>query len=136
MIPVLVAALSIPLDSSWRFVPTVFVVAFCAVGLLTNQVHQWAHMPVPPAVVRMLQNWGVILSRESHGQHHMPPYAANYCIATGWCNRPLTAVEFWRRLECLVTWLTGIHPRHDDSMFQANADALLRARLPMGDRDV
>lgn len=90
--------------------------------MLTNQVHQWAHQPRPPAVVRVLQSCRLILGREAHSRHHRPPYAANYCIATGWCNRPLAAIRFFRRLERAVTILTGLRPRQDDAAFQADVE--------------
>lgn len=123
VIPVLAAALALPLDSRWGIAVAVFLAAFSGIGLLTNQVHQWAHMPRPPAVVSVLQNCRLLLSHEAHARHHRSPYVANYCIATGWCNKPLAAVHFFRRLEWTITWLTGLHPRQDDEAFQADAEA-------------
>jgi len=38
----------------------VFVVAYNAAALPTNQVHQWAHMSSPPRPVRWLQRWGLL----------------------------------------------------------------------------
>jgi ubiquitin-conjugating enzyme E2 variant len=99
----------------------VFLITFCIVGLPTNQVHQWAHMSRPPQFVRMLQTRGLVLSRGEHLKHHREPYARNYCIATGWCNRPLEAISFFRRCERLVTVVTGLEPRADDAEFAANA---------------
>ena len=123
-IPILIAMLLLPLQGTPHIAAAVFMVAFCAIGLLTNQVHQWAHMPDPPGLVRVLQDWEIILSRGAHRQHHAPPYAANYCIATGWCNRPLSAIDFFRRLEHTVTFITGLRPRDDDEAFQAKIDTL------------
>jgi ubiquitin-conjugating enzyme E2 variant len=120
------AAFVLPLDSAWGAALAVFVVAFCAAGLPTNQVHQWAHMPQPPAPVRWLQERGIILSRAAHQVHHQAPYATHYCIATGWCNRLLARIDFFRRLERLITRLTGIVPRADDASFQS---AFSRLRL-------
>jgi hypothetical protein len=118
----LVAGFWIPLDSGWGLVLAVFVVAFCAAGLPTNQVHQWAHQPQPPRGVRWLQDHGVILSRRAHQRHHREPYATHYCIATGWCNGVLARIDFFRRLEALVTRLTGLVPRADDTAFQADVE--------------
>jgi plasmanylethanolamine desaturase len=105
------------------------VAAFCLVGLSTNQVHQWAHFREAPRVVSWLQRSGLILGRRAHARHHVAPYARYYCIATGWCNRPLTALDFFPRLERLVTRLTGLTPRDDDDMFRASLGILV------GDRD-
>ena len=112
------ASLWIPLDATANCVLAIFVTAFCGVGLFTNQVHQWAHMPAPPAVVRALQDWGIILGRQAHQRHHDHPYDTNYCIATGWCNRPLAAIDFFRRLERLMSCVTGVQPRADDRRFK------------------
>lgn len=113
----LVAALKIPLSSPLSVSAAVFVATFSSVGLLTNQIHQWAHMRRAPWPIRGLQRLGIILSHEAHEQHHRPPYVQNYCIATGWCNRPLQAVQFFSRLERIVTRCTGLLPRDDERAF-------------------
>jgi hypothetical protein len=93
------------------------LLGFCTVGLFTNQIHQWAHMPVPPRPVRLMQSCRMILSSARHERHHCPPHVTDYCIATGWCNGLLNRLEFFRRLERLVTWMTGIVPREDEVRF-------------------
>lgn len=123
VIPALVAAFWIPIDLTAGRVAAVFVLSFAAAGWPTNQVHQWAHMPHAPQPVRWLQDHGIILSRAEHSRHHRHPYAMNYCIALGWLNRPLTTIDFFRRLERLVTRLTGLLPRSDDTDFQSQVEA-------------
>ena len=39
-----------PLDTTWGGPVALFGLAFCGIGSMTNQIHQWAHMPVPPAL--------------------------------------------------------------------------------------
>ena len=115
-LPFLVAALLMPdtvAGNAWSLA----LLAFAAVSLPTNQVHQWAHMPSPPAFVRWLQRRGIILSIEDHARHHREPYVANYCIATGWCNRWLTAIDFFPACERLVTRVVGLTPRVDEQAF-------------------
>ena len=46
-IPFLVAALALP-DTPTGMGVSLALLAFAAVSLPTNQVHQWAHMPSPP----------------------------------------------------------------------------------------
>lgn len=116
-IPVLLAARQIPLNSSWSHSAALFVVSFASIGLMTNQIHQWAHLERAPCPIRWLQRLGIILGHAAHEQHHQPPYVQNYCIATGWCNRPLQAVQFFSRLERLITWGTGLQPRYDERAF-------------------
>jgi len=117
LLPLLVATACTPADSPHTVAAILFAVAFAAGSCLTNQVHQWAHMPRPPRLVRVLQHHGIILGRDAHERHHAPPFARNYCIATGWLNAPLTAVGFFPSLERLVTLSTGLRPREDDACF-------------------
>jgi ubiquitin-conjugating enzyme E2 variant len=123
VLAILLGALTLPLDRDWGRLAEVFVFSFCVVGLPTNQVHQWAHMQAAPALVRFLQRTGIILSRQEHARHHVAPFVLHYCIATGWCNRWLTAIDFFPRLERLITRLTGVEPRADDTAFQASLSA-------------
>jgi ubiquitin-conjugating enzyme E2 variant len=118
-LPILATALLMPVTSGIGAAASLALATFAAVSLPTNQVHQWAHMPSPPAMVRWLQRRGLILSIEDHARHHQEPYVANYCIATGWCNRWLTAVGFFPACERLVTRLTGMEPRADEKAFEA-----------------
>ena len=115
-IPFLVIALALPKTAIGGTVSLALLV-FAAVSLPTNQVHQWAHMPSPPRVVHWLQRRGLILSSEAHAQHHEEPYVANYCIATGWCNRWLATIGFFPACERLVTRITGLEPRVDEHSF-------------------
>lgn len=124
VIPILLTTHLVSLASLWGQAFSVFIVAFSAAGLPTNQVHQWAHMRDPPRIVRWLQNRGIILSREAHRRHHEAPYAINYCIATGWCNSCLTRIRFFRRLERMVSATTGLVPRQDDTDFQSHLAAV------------
>lgn len=115
-IPFLIAALMLP-ESAIGGAVSLALMTFSIVSLPTNQVHQWAHMPSPPSAVAWLQRRGVILSIEAHASHHSEPYVANYCIATGWCNRWLTALDFFPRCERLVTRVAGLQPRADEQSF-------------------
>ena len=117
-IPIVVALLAVPLSGAWGPPLAVFGFACCAVGIMTNQMHQWAHMPAPPRLIGMLQSRGVLLSRGEHAGHHEHPYDRHYCITTGWCNRPLDAIDFFRRMEVAITAVTGAVPRHDDRRYE------------------
>jgi hypothetical protein len=117
LIPLLLSIYLVPLTTVAGYWCAVFLLTCCMVAWPTNQVHQWAHMPSPPRFVRWLQSAGILLSRRDHRRHHDPPYIEYYCIATGWLNRPLTAIGFFRRLEAFVTRVTGLQPRKDDTEF-------------------
>ena len=115
-IPFLAIALLLPVSFAGGAVSLALMV-FALVSLPTNQVHQWAHMPSSPQLVRWLQRHGIILSIDDHARHHQEPYVANYCIATGWCNRWLTAIDFFPRCERLITRVAGLRPRLDERAF-------------------
>ena len=126
VIPFLIAVFWISTIGPLSSALAVYVVSFCAAGLPTNQVHQWAHMKNPPTIIRWLQSSRLILSRRAHLQHHKAPHIDNYCIALGWCNPLLTAIDFFPRLERIVTRFTGLQPRNDDQKYYAALEADLR----------
>jgi hypothetical protein len=113
-IPALLGLLVIPLDTAWQQSLATAGLTFCAFGGMTNQIHQCAHSPSPPTVVRALQSSGVLLRPAQHASHHEGLYDTGYCITTGWCNRPLEAIRFFRQLEHVITRLSGVVPRADE----------------------
>jgi ubiquitin-conjugating enzyme E2 variant len=117
-IPVLLALLALPLDRGWGGATAIVGLGFCGVGSMTNQIHQWAHMQSPPRLVRWMQGRGILLGRRAHAAHHCRPYDGHYCITTGWCNRPLEAIGFFRRLEAAIVAVAGIRPRDDDRRYE------------------
>jgi ubiquitin-conjugating enzyme E2 variant len=118
--PIFVAAWLVPTASELGQLTSACLVAFAATALPTNQVHQWAHQASPPRFVAFLQRVGVILNRAQHARHHIKPFVANYCIATGWCNRALSAIGFFPALERALERITGIEPRRDERGFADN----------------
>lgn len=84
-------------SSVWLFMLGVFVLMFTFAIVMTNQVHKWAHMQVPPLAIARLQRRGIILSPSNHQVHHTAPFDKNYCITTGWMNAIIekTGVFAW-----------------------------------------
>jgi ubiquitin-conjugating enzyme E2 variant len=121
--PILAAAWALPAGDEPGRLAVALLVGFAATALPTNQVHQWAHRPDPPALVARLQRARVILPRAEHARHHVPPHVSNYCIATGWCNRPLGALGLFPALERAISRLTGAEPRRDEREFADGAGA-------------
>jgi hypothetical protein len=117
-VPVLLLLLVAPLETAWAGPVAVFGFALCGFGMMTNQIHQWAHMPSPPLPIRVLQGCSLRLGRAEHAAHHEQPYDVRYCITTGWCNGPLEAIGFFRRLEIAITSLTGARPRVDERRYE------------------
>lgn len=94
----------------------VFLGCFACAIAMTNQIHAWCHQPASSLnpVVRGLQKLGLILNHEEHMKHHAKPYDKSYCITTGWLNRFLDQIAFWRGLERIIQQTTGMMPREDD----------------------
>ena len=116
-IPMLVLWLVMPLETIGAALAVTFGAGLCGVGMWTNQIHQWAHMPSPPRLIRLLQDAGVLLGRDDHAGHHRGTFDRHYCITTGWWNRPLEAMAFFRRLESAITAVTGVRAREDDRRY-------------------
>ena len=89
------------------------LLCFILAIFMTNQFHRWAHMDTPPALVVCLQRSGLILGRAHHQIHHVHPFESHYCITSGWFNRPLGAIGFWRMLERLVLLVVGVRTEAD-----------------------
>ena len=94
VIPVLLIALLVPIETNVQQSFALFVAVIGITGLPTNQIHQWAHMQNPPFGVKKLQDFGLFLGRRAHLRHHDEPYNVDYCITLGWCNRVLNATRF------------------------------------------
>lgn len=90
---------------SWPLALEAFVVAVAFGAVATNLLHRWAHDPAPPAVARLLQRVGLILTPERHARHHTPPYAAAYCVTSGWLNPICERLKVWTQAETALAAL-------------------------------
>jgi ubiquitin-conjugating enzyme E2 variant len=116
-LPTLLALLAVPTETAWGGPLILLGGAMCSAGVMTNQLHQWAHMPSPPRLIRVLQDCGVLLGRAAHARHHASPYNRHYCITTGWCNELLDGIGFFPKMERIVERVTGLRPRADDECY-------------------
>jgi plasmanylethanolamine desaturase len=89
-----------------------------AVGINANEIHKWAHRPRGrnPALVRFLQDVGVIQSPAHHAGHHRGGKDSHYCVITDYLNPILDRLRVWTALEGLIRRLTGIRRRRDTSL--------------------
>lgn len=102
-VPTLAAALWLfDGDSRLGRVALAGAVAATTVGLLTSQIHKWAHAEHAPRVVRWLQRRGVILRPERHAAHHRAPHDCAFSITTGWSNGLLDRTQVLLRFERAV----------------------------------
>ncbi|KAL2060050.1 hypothetical protein VTL71DRAFT_9872 [Oculimacula yallundae] len=95
------------------FLMATFWLVFALFAGFANETHVWAHMKSPPRVVKHLQDLGLLVSRQAHHEHHIRPHDRNYCLVTGWLNRPLTAIRFFEAIESIIAKITGIIPLHE-----------------------
>merc|ERR1711868_95303 len=84
-----------------------FLLSLCVFVSLTNEFHKISHdyRGHYGKWVKPLQSAWLILPQSHHRIHHIRPHSTYYCITTGWLDRPLEAIDFWRRLERLITQL-------------------------------
>ena len=94
--------------SAFQFFILVTSVTFTMGVFMTNQFHKWSHMEDPPAYIRKLQDWGLILGRDHHGVHHTAPYDTYYCITCGWLNPILSRIQFFETIEGINRRLFGL----------------------------
>jgi hypothetical protein len=119
-VPFAAAAALIPLTAGgWEAAGLFAQLSITSMNLwvmMTNQFHKWSHMEPSELgpLLPLLQRTRLILEPRHHQRHHTPPFTTYYCITHGWLNWPLHRLRFYRRLERLVTTLTGAVPRRDE----------------------
>lgn len=91
-----------------------FLGAFLFFVFLTALSHRWAHSETPPALAKVFQKTGLLLSPELHKRHHEAPHTSYYCITSGALNPVLDKARFFRALEVIVASVTGLVPREDE----------------------
>ncbi len=105
---------SVSISTNWKAFISCFNLLFCLFVSLTNQFHKASHEFKPHPVWAFLQKYHIILTKQNHNMHHNAPFDCNYTITTGWLNPFLTQIDFWRKLEFVVTGITGMQARGDD----------------------
>jgi len=119
VVPLLLLTAVIPIrerDLYFFFLHSLLTFA-CVWVALTNQIHKWSHTRKLPKYVEIMMDLGIIISKRSHKIHHENPFDKYYCITNGWLNPILASINFWKRLEEAVTYLTGQIPREDDMLW-------------------
>jgi len=112
----LTAFLSPKQDTYYLFLHN-FLVLVCFWVAITNQIHKWTHTYKLSPYVKIFMDFGIILSKKDHSIHHRNPFDKYYCITNGWLNPVLANINFWKRLEGVVTYVTGAVAREDDMLW-------------------
>ena len=79
-----------------------------------NEVHRWNHMSRTGPVIAFIKETGLIQSQRQHSLHHKPPHTSYYCVLSSQLNPVLERTSFWRGLERVVEFVTGIGPKRED----------------------
>ncbi len=79
-----------------------------------NEVHRWNHMAKTGPVVTFIKETGLIQAQRQHSMHHKPPHNSYYCVLSSQLNPVLERVRFWRGLERVVEFATGIGPKREN----------------------
>lgn len=71
----------------------------------TNQIHKWSHQKQEQRsiIAKTLSFLGIIISPSRHRGHHIGDFDSSYCITSGMCNPFLNSINFWRRMERLIS---------------------------------
>ena len=87
-----------------------FLTSFCVLEILSQEFHKWSHRTKHenPIWVQKLQSIGFTVGPIPHMKHHQEPFEGNYCIISGFCNKPLDDIGFFRRLEYWIYHWNGI----------------------------
>jgi hypothetical protein len=89
-LPLLAACVVLPLSNGPMQLFQAFLCSIAFGALATNQCHKWAHMDEAstPRIVRWAQDHRLVLPRAHHQLHHTPPFDSDFCMSSGWLNRP------------------------------------------------
>jgi ubiquitin-conjugating enzyme E2 variant len=87
-------------------------------GLLSNEIHVWAHRSRRQngPVIVLLQRLRLVQSPRHHAVHHRDPKRDHFCAMTNLLNPILDRIRFFRALEWLIARLTGVTPRPDPTV--------------------
>ncbi len=82
-------------------------------SLVSLEIHRYAHMNPKkvPYFIRLLQKSEIILSKESHFNHHNGEFRQSYDLMSGIMNIIVNWIGIYPALEKVVTKITGAQPR-------------------------
>ena len=121
LLPVLgggVALLELGPNSGWVLLLSGICLGIALGVIAATQIHRWVHQERVPRPVALLQWCGLVISKDAHAIHHCEPHDEYYCIASGWWNRPLYRIQFYRRAERLIERFVGVRPARHESVGQ------------------
>ena len=94
------------------------IVLVAVLGAHANEFHKWSHRHPKSngRVITFFQRTGLVQSAKYHALHHGGQRNTYYCTGTVFVNPILEKLRFWRRLEGLILFITGLPKRADLSL--------------------
>jgi ubiquitin-conjugating enzyme E2 variant len=94
---------------------TPWVLLFTVLVVNANQIHKWAHSnrQETPRPIRFMQKHGILQGPREHARHHSGERNTHYCVITNYLNPVLETLGFWKGLENLIRFSTGVSRRSD-----------------------
>ncbi|MCZ6604550.1 MAG: hypothetical protein O7A03_05335 [Alphaproteobacteria bacterium] len=91
---------------------------FVAIGINTNQIHKWNHLPRRGRgpILRALHRLRLLQTPEHHCRHHRGGLDTHYCVVTNILNPVLDRAGFWCGLELGLSVLFGATKRLDPAI--------------------
>ena len=88
-----------------------FIGSFGFFAATSNLIHRFTHMRDCETndLMKFFQRYGIFCSHEHHKTHH-ELIDQKYCVITEYNNYILDNVHFWRGLEHIIYFITGIKP--------------------------
>jgi len=87
------------------------IITFLLFSVCANIIHRFSHMRdcENNFIIKILQRLGLFADHEHHGVHHRESNV-RYCVISQYSNTALDTLGFWRGLEALIYFITGIPP--------------------------
>eukprot|EP01111_Echinosteliopsis_oligospora_P005810 TRINITY_DN1949_c1_g1_i1.p1 TRINITY_DN1949_c1_g1~~TRINITY_DN1949_c1_g1_i1.p1 ORF type:complete len:303 (+),score=62.87 TRINITY_DN1949_c1_g1_i1:326-1234(+) len=119
VVPLLAISVCSPISSADTFHLFLhqFIVIMSLWIALTNQIHKWSHTYKLAWYVKMMQKYRIVITKQDHAVHHRNPFDKYYCITNGWLNPIFASIDFWKKMEAAVTYVSGCVAREDDAFW-------------------
>jgi ubiquitin-conjugating enzyme E2 variant len=88
--------------------------------LFGTSLHNVGHRKARSPIIKLGQKLRIFITPAYHSVHHRGDQTTRYCTVNGWANPLLDKIQFWRRIEWVISAITGAVPREDDVRWQSH----------------
>jgi hypothetical protein len=90
----------------WSLATTVFLMG----AIHSVEAHRQAHIPKPGAIVKFLQDWRIIVTKDDHNQHHGGSNDKHFATLNSWATPFFESLNIWRRADMFYWNRYGVMP--------------------------